>query len=200
MSINQEQGNNQACSIMSDRMILIVEDDTLLAKSIAQLLSAFTITSPIISHSVQQALDEVAKPECTFDLAIVDIMLPEDEAAYALICDREKRLQEIGSIIDETAHLAPEITREKLFKARYERSQILAYISHLINPNGGIELVTQWREGNKHFPILYLTAVSNETVVKTALSLPGGHFQWLVKPVSSDEIIEKCCSLLSLGY
>ncbi len=199
MSINQGQDSKQARSTLLNRKVLIVEDDASLAEKIAQLLNTFTGIMPTISHSVQQALDDEAKSQCIFDLAIVDVMLPEDESAYSLICNHDKRLHEIHSIIDETTHLGSDIARERLFKARYERSQILAYIDHLINPLGGIELVIQWRKGNKHFPILYLTAVSDDTVRNTGQSIPGDHSQWLVKPVSSDEIIAKCCLLLALN-
>jgi DNA-binding NtrC family response regulator len=183
--------------MLSGCRVLIVEDDASLASRVAALLKDYTCVEPVIAYSIQEANEAVAGNIEEFGLATVDILLPLTDEDFKEIQEHEKTLEHVRKAIEKAStHPTDEDTRRKLFDARYERSQALRRIESLIDREGGINLVAGWREHHKLFPVLFLTAIGNDAMVRQGFSAAKENADWVVKPVSSDLILEKCANLL----
>jgi DNA-binding response OmpR family regulator len=176
--------------------ILVVEDDAPLASRIVRLFTDFTVP-PEIAHSMEQARRIIADGQGNFGLAIMDVMLPPSDEDFKEIREHEKTLERVRKEVEEAGtHPVDDNAKRRLFDARYNRAQALRQIESLIDPEGGIKLVEEWRSSNQLFPILFLTAVGNDKMVKRGRSAAGEYSDWAVKPVPSILILEKCVNLL----
>jgi DNA-binding response OmpR family regulator len=181
--------------------VLIVEDDIHLAKNIAAIFKEHTGLEPEVAHCEEEARDIVANGQNIFCLAIIDVMLPKTRLALAEIAKHEKTLESIRETIEKAGtHPHNEATKLALSDARWKRSQALEQINALIDREGGIELVKEWRKEssrqNDFFPILYLTAIGNDAAIQRGRLAAGECSEWIVKPVPSNVILEKCVNLL----
>ena len=194
-----EEQNRKA---LKGKRILVVEDDATLAKRIAELFKDFTCEDAVVLHSMDAAKTAVQENNAPFHLVVMDVMLPANERNYKAICEHEKKLDELTQRIMQI-NSAPATSEEnfELTEARQRRAQVLSAIQKLIVKNGGIQLVNIWRtngpENLRLVPILFLTAIGNEKDVADGLKAAGGIGSWLVKPVASEEIIERSIRLLN---
>jgi DNA-binding response OmpR family regulator len=183
--------------VLCNCYVLIVEDDAPLASRIARLFEGFTITRPVVAHSMEQARKIVADSQDSFGLAIVDVMLPPTDEDFKEIQEHEKTLERVRKAIEEAGtHPSDDNVKRALFDARYERAQALRQIESLIDREGGIELVEEWHRSHQLVPILFLTAVAKDKIVRRGRLVAGECSDWVVKPVPSYLILEKCVNLL----
>jgi DNA-binding response OmpR family regulator len=180
--------------------ILIVEDDIHLAERIAELFKEETGLKPEVAYYMDQATYILSDSD-GFDLVVMDVMLPKTREDFEAIQELEKILEE-ARVVAEKYGSQPltGVTNTELFDARYKRSQALRQIDDLIVREGGIALVEEWHNitatQNKFSAVLYLTAVGNPIFVQRGLSAAKEVSDWLIKPVSSDEILSRCVKLL----
>jgi DNA-binding response OmpR family regulator len=185
--------------VLRDCQILIVEDDNTLAKHLITLFKNYTGKNPSVAHYMDQASNIFTRTQGKFNLAIVDIMLPETQQDYTDIQYFETKLEELRIRIERAIELSDEENKKiALTNARFERAQALREMQNRIKREGGIELVEKWRStSNLIFPILYLTSVGDEVCKKKGLSVKGGNLDWVIKPVHTDLILNKCFNLLT---
>jgi DNA-binding response OmpR family regulator len=190
----------QALKILKNRLVLIVEDDRELAGRIASLIKEYTGLDPKVANSVEAARNSVDAARQDFGLVIMDVMLPPLENNLTLIERLEERLESLRKRIKEAAARPnDEDMKSNLFKARDERAHVLDQIDALIDAEKGFELVSKWRQTGHTFPILFLTAVGADDIVKQGKEAAGERSDWIVKPVSSELILEKCVDLLKMA-
>lgn len=184
-------------SVLSECNVLIVEDDSNLAERLKNYFKVITGILPTIVDNMKDAIEIVLNDKNIFNLAIVDIMLPMDKDTYKkrkeFVNELEKVRNEIGKI-DIFSSIDSE--QKKLTELRIKRSEIQKWVEVYIIEEGGIEIVKKWREYEKEFPVLYLTAVGNNALVNEVLSIARCYAEWLVKPVSSDVIKSRAESLI----
>jgi DNA-binding response OmpR family regulator len=185
---------------LSGCRILIVEDDRWLADRIAMLFAEYADTEPKVAESVEAARTVVPDVLESFDLAVIDVMLPKTSDDLKIIREHQETLDSLRREIAEIGAVPADKQAEiKLADARYRRSQALAEINNLIDTEGGIALVEAWRNVSKGhvlvLPVLYLAAVSKEATVRRGLEA-AKYSDWLIKPVPSELILEKGVSLL----
>jgi DNA-binding response OmpR family regulator len=188
------------CALAGKR-ILVVEDDRYLSQHIAELLERYTGNIVVRLNSVQGAQVAVKNESSSIALAIVDVMLPNTEKDYETICALEKQLE---SIRTKLAQIDPQPKTDndmqRLADARMDRRHILSVIHGLTNKMAGIELVEMWRahgpECVRNAAIVFLAALGSPDVVTAGLKAAQGGAEWLVKPVSSDALIERCVRIV----
>jgi DNA-binding response OmpR family regulator len=184
---------------LRDCRVLVVEDDDTLARRIADRLHAYTGVKPRVAHSVRQAHRIVADAQGGFELAVVDVMLPQTEVAWKRVRALEQRLDEAARAIREVGPLpSDEAAKIRLADARYDRARALPAITDSIDRRAGIGMVKEWRDkGTLLCPVLYLTAVGNDLAIKDGLDAGGANrSDWLVKPAPTNVILEKCSLLI----
>lgn len=194
--------SNEIEAVLRGRRVLIVEDDVGLAGRIARLFKEHAGTDPAECRSIKGALDCLAEETAGFDLAVIDAMLPRTEEALADIQDLRETVRKTTGILAESEFSEPEddAKREKYLDAQLRRSQALKRMYELIDEHGGITLIERWVEQHEGrpwtLPTLFLTAVSLTGGLHDRLARCGVRYDWLVKPVSSEQILSKCAALL----
>jgi DNA-binding response OmpR family regulator len=190
----QVRDNLQGCCI------LIVEDSVDLAERIARLLKPYCGVDPVLVHSMEKAKDIVKSSTVRFSLAIVDIMLPITDDDFKQMREHEETLEEVRQVIRESVSRSDDAANQDLIEARANRAAALRQINRLIDTRAGIELVAAWQpilaEQDHQLPILYLTAVGNDSAVREGLSVAGEYADWAVKPVPARDIIDRCVRLV----
>jgi DNA-binding response OmpR family regulator len=175
--------------------ILIVEDDKELAAYLVELAGSFTKLSPITANTMETARSEAEKHP--FDLAILDVMLPKTQKELDEIELFQSRLEELGELIRSArGRSKDERTQNMVEAARDERARLQKRIDGLLVHDGGIQLVEAWHKQGKDFPILFLTAVGSKEDAERGLQVASQHSDWIIKPSSSEEILEKCVTLM----
>jgi DNA-binding response OmpR family regulator len=114
------------------------------------------------------------------------LLVVEDEEALARHLIRG--LREEGHEVDHAASLAA--AAELAAAADYD----LALLDLKLPDGSGLDLLRRWREENRHFPVLVLTA--RDTVGDRVEGLDSGAHDYLTKPFSFDELLARVRSLL----
>jgi DNA-binding response OmpR family regulator len=185
---------------LANRRVLIVEDNGPLSGRLASLIQEYTHQPPVIAHSVEWANKSVKESQPSFELAIVDVMLPLTQENFLEIEKFEVRVSEIQIVIDD-AILRPddETSKNVLSTARANRAYLIKQIDIMIDQDAGIDMAEKWRKSAPHFPILFLTAVGSSEKKQRGLNIEGGLSDWMVKFAPSELILEKCFTLLKTG-
>jgi response regulator of citrate/malate metabolism len=186
---------------MKQKQVLIVEDDTELAHCLKILFKGLTGTEPIVAY--QMAAATTAMQGNKIDLVILDIMLPQDEAAFNLICGHNKTIAELRKTIDSLDSDGSAWTAERaetLEDARQKRRSVLASIQKLIKVDGGIQLLNVWQQNatkSTSAKVVFLTAVGDTRVGGYSNLIHKFETAWLVKPVSNSIILASAARLLA---
>jgi response regulator of citrate/malate metabolism len=196
MSLDTQQAKN----VLKNCRVLIAEDEDPLARRIARLIKDYSQFDPVITHYMEEARQIMANEKQGFDLVILDIMLPTSEEDVQDIQILKEKLQEKLGVLSEAIALSNQQPENKdakiaVSEARDAQALILKQIDRLIDREGGIQLVKEWRAANCTFPILFLTAGS-EAIVQRGLLAAGENSDAVVKPAPSEVIQEKCINLL----
>jgi DNA-binding response OmpR family regulator len=188
--------------VMRGKRILIIEDDDFLARKLAELLKQFTLEETIIAHSVEAAKNLLEGKTVDFDLAVVDVMLPDTEQDYKEIQEFREKMEQLAYEIKKIEQASDHSgARERLSQARYQRSLFHERIFDRVKEEGGIELVQTWVENrskttNKLFPVLFLSALGNQNVISKVERIEGLLEKWIVKPVEEGVLLTECSNLL----
>jgi CheY-like chemotaxis protein len=188
-------------SVLFGKHVLIVEDDNKLAEKISQLFRELTKNEPVVVHCIEDAKGEIAKSGNRFDLAVVDIMLPQSREDFRDIQKHEKKLADARATVDRIGEEPNDSEQRELLEARLQRQEALRRIFDLIDREGGISLIRECRDSQSECPfnaaVLYLTAVGNEPARQRGAEAADNRCEWLVKPVPSELIVRKSIALLS---
>ena len=181
--------------------ILIVEDDAELANDIIEVLTPLTGQAPTVAGCIETALNLLSE-KAKYQLTILDVMLPRNEEDAIVIEELEQRLRSFRNEIADLERRDKEpLAQDKLRGIRYERANVIKRIDGLMDPQGGITLIERWKQlhlGHPWpLPTVFLTAISNNAIKRTAKQVVGENCEWLVKPVSSRILIETCEELLA---
>lgn len=191
MSLTKEQVR----SLLTNRRVLVVEDDTVLAGKIVSILQQYTVREPKQAHCMEEAREMLS--DASFDLAVMDVMLPRDREGLEAIRSYDRQIQEARRVMDGIGeNPTSEVKREQLLTARFRRAEAIAGIAEILDKQGGIELVRECHGGSRCLPVLFLTCVGNEPEIEQGTRVAGWLADWLVKPVASDDILEKASQLL----
>ena len=179
--------------------VLIVEDEKYLAEVLSKRFYQFTSVQPIIAHYMDEANKYVLEEEIEFHLAIVDTMLPKSEGSYKSVNEKKTELLNVRKKINSAReHSLDNKLEAELEKYRYQRLKIIKSINALIEPEGGIDIIEEWRNQQKKFPILFLTAIGKEDIAMKGKRIAGEKSSvWIVKPVNSNYMLKKCEELLA---
>jgi DNA-binding response OmpR family regulator len=180
--------------------ILIVEDDVRLAERIVALFKEYSSLEPSVAHCMEQATD-ILSNSAGFDLLIMDVMLPKTQEDFIEVQELKKILGRARAVTEKYgSQPLTEKRSTELNDARYRRAQALKLIDDLIVQEGGIALIEEWRNTtatqNKCRAILYLTSVGSLITVERGLSDAREISDWIIKPISSNEILRRCAKLL----
>jgi DNA-binding response OmpR family regulator len=187
----------QMKEMRTDQLVLIVEDDGDLANRMKTLIYEFVSKEPLVVHTMEKAIVIVKEKRESLRLVILDLNLPETEEDYRMIKEFEKEKDTLIEKIDMiNARSEGEDKRLALREARDDRSRKQQEIAALILHYGGIQLVEEWRRSGASFPILLLTAVGNDGDLAKVLQKEGSNAARIVKPATSEEILEGCLKLL----
>ncbi|MBN2444866.1 MAG: hypothetical protein JXJ04_26160 [Spirochaetales bacterium] len=177
--------------------ILLVEDDTDLVKQIKEIIDTEFKDEDIeidIFSDVESVLNKLKEADFYFQLVILDIMLPGTEKKYQEIQDLNKILLDINKQIRKTND------RESKAELREKRQTILFDINEKINMRGGLTIASYYKElcienKREQAPILFFTAVKEPERIEEARQYCD-RFDWLGKPMLSNELLDKIKLLL----
>jgi CheY-like chemotaxis protein len=187
---------NADAHLLHGLKILIVEDDMELANDIVEVLTPLTGQVPTVAGCIETAL-EFLSDKAQYQLAILDVMLPRKKEDSTKIQEFEQQLRSFRSEISDLERREKEtVAQDRLREIRHERATVIKRIDDLIDPKGGITLIEQWKLSHLdhpwRLPTVFLTAVSNNAIKRSAKLVAGENCEWLVKPVSSRILIETC--------
>jgi DNA-binding response OmpR family regulator len=189
--------------ILEGKHLLVVEDDEGLSYRLVKEFERCGVSRVAQEYAVETGLRELNNKGTKYDLIVVDVMLPKTEDDFRHIQDFRKELKECRKILreEDTADPGDGKYRQELAKARERWRPLNEAIALLIRKEGGIEMVKQWLEGLKgerHPPILYLTAVGNPNTKEPGLrAVELRHADWLVKPVTVDTLVDRAAELIA---
>jgi DNA-binding response OmpR family regulator len=179
--------------------ILIIEDDSFIAENFKEAFFNAGFTNVKISNYINDALLLIQSE--TFDLFIVDIMLPKSEENYKKIGESQRELTIIRRemiTLDQIQN--KESPNNRINELREKRSSLLNRIDELIEMNGGINLISQIQGDSKYNQpkaIIFLSALGNEEIVNDGLNKSKVKSRWLIKPINSELLIKISIDLLS---
>lgn len=191
---------NNSLEILKGKNILIVEDEDFIADKIKKLLEGYTETTILLANCIESALKKI-QGHSIFDIILVDVMIPETKSNVEKVKEYEKRLDGLRkdfehlNSLDKTTEV-----QNSLYKKRIERSEVLKGIESLIDEEGGIHLIERIKAENKDkIPksCIFLSAIGNETKIKSGLNVAGENSKWLIKPIPNAIILETCCNVLN---
>lgn len=187
--------------ILKGCTILIVEDDKKLSKRIAQIFLEHTETAPIIVDNQSDAQKCIIASHNQIALAVMDIMLPVTIQSVRQIRKLEKTIEQAKATINKQGNIKGiDNLHPELSDARIIRSQALKQINQLIDLEGGINLLERLRiqlnGSGICFPILFLTSIGNDQLIRRGTVLTGDKSDWIIKPAPSELILEKSLNLI----
>lgn len=186
---------------LTGRNIIIVEDDDSLYKRLTRELNRYGVAKVTVEHTVDSGLTELKEHGLDYDLAIVDVKLPQSESDYYKIEQLKGELREIQMMVENNDAGARDKKAEKeIAHAQEKRRHIIAEIELLICKDGGIQMVRQWVEGagsKNRCPILYFTALGDTEFKTEGFKAAGNsNVEWLTKPVTVENILNTAGELI----
>ena len=195
-----EYSDEQVVAALTEKEVLIVEDNTSLAEKMERVFSQFPGSDVAVTHSMESARGAMDQ-EGPFGLVVLDVMLPATEDDYERNLEYEEIMKKAKNTIRRIGTSPTNRTdRERLQDARFDRARAREAIEKLINDEGGITLAAEWRQsddaGKQNMPILFLTAIGNEDTSERGLEKAKRRASWLLKPVSSKGILREAVELI----
>jgi DNA-binding response OmpR family regulator len=188
---------NRVKSALDKYRILIVEDDRELAENLFFLIKLVIFKQePVVVHTMEAAVREVANEAVGFGLVILDVMLPETEEHLKKIEQFQMMLDELRNLIKSLKYKTDELSQSEIEAARDKRARCQRQIDDLVVQVGGIQLVEEWRKNKRDFPVLFLTAVGDKDIVERGRRIAGDDSDWITKPSTNELILEKCANLI----
>ncbi len=199
--------------ILKERRILIVEDDSDLAKRLVRLFHRrYKTLKPVVKGCMNGAkeggLDALRKDEPPYDLAIVDVRLPLSEKQLADNRGLEEEWSELQAQLMEYPGVGEEDDTPDLEDLRAKIDAVHRAMRNNIDDWAGINMVKEWvkemkkeekkksdNEWRQRTGILYLTARSDQEAQEAA-ERAVGICHWLTKPVSSKTLAQEAAGLI----
>jgi DNA-binding response OmpR family regulator len=190
------------------KRILVIEDDETFRelRLVGHLVAAGAEEQDIEQKNcVETALTELKEAADKYDLIFIDVMLPQTELDVELINDLNADLVALRQVIgregqiDKSNHSAV----DELQRAYERRPLILAQVRSLIGERSGLDMLIEWRKKCDHSreypPFLFLTCVGSESAIEEGMGTISGHGEWLVKPVTVDDLLLASARLIAKG-
>jgi DNA-binding response OmpR family regulator len=190
--------DQELCRIIYGKNITIVEDDENLRRHLVSIFSEYSNKSITEYFSIETAMREIIRDAAKIDLLILDVMLPKNDNDHH---DLQEIIEEIHSTQKEIRKILSEQSSEEneeaIARLRYDRVGYKNGIESLIDMNGGISLATDLRDNGFMKPIMILSALSRMDVQEKVIEQLGKNSDWVVKPVTSSLLLQKCVNLLA---
>jgi DNA-binding response OmpR family regulator len=196
---------------LSDRRILVVEDDIDLAPRWERWLKEWGVREVVRRRSVrgkkEGALD-LLQHDSAFDLICLDVMLPRDDIDLHV----SDQLQSEWDSIQAEILKMPQDKRtfRQIARLRSSLDELAKRMHRLIDREAGARMVADWLESlpkaktrhQRHHlspvPILFLTARQEDAVAKIVGAEPDNS-QWITKPVRQRSLVEAAAELIFSG-
>jgi DNA-binding response OmpR family regulator len=156
-------------------------------------------------NCAEEALEELLKSCATYDLIVIDIMLPQTKEDVKMIEEINADLRRLRDITRKEGQVDKN-DKEAIsaLHAAYERRPVLlSLIQSLISDREGLEVLKKWKAAcnrSEHYPpFLFMTCVGNQAVIDEGMSLVEGHGEWMVKPVTVEDLLHTSARLIEEG-
>jgi DNA-binding response OmpR family regulator len=186
---------------MEKAMILVIEDEHNIRQRFVEFLKS---PQRVISQAenMERARNIFRDDWNKIDLIIMDVMLPKNDVdsieLKKLMMEREEAYDQ-WLILEE---IRESNDNQQWRRARFAVDLLDRKIFELLDDEGGINLIKErvaLNGGDKlQKPVIYLSARENRPLQEVGLDLiMEGRSEWLVKPVTEEEVKEAVHRLLS---